>query len=336
MQLALLVPGMLAITAERLAAMRALERLAFYAAPPRTEPRGMAAALFALLGLAADTPVAPLAMLGAGGDPRDDHVLCADPVHLAADRDTVLLVQRVDDVCADDRARIVQMLDSHFAGDGLRFEALRPDAWFARCRDAPDVQMTPLDAALRRPLFTHLPAGADARRWRTWQNEVQMLLHEHPVNAEREAHGQPTVNGLWFWGGGALRDVRDTPVGFVAAAAAGALGDLARGLAQHCGSTARQLHDGDDLAHALETSRARHSASEYAVVVPPSKLPPQRLESEWLAPALARLARGDDDALHLIADGNGGASTWSAARPTWWRRIAARAAHRRFDVPHAA
>jgi hypothetical protein len=338
MQLVLLVPGMLAIAAERLAAMRALERLACYAAPPRAEPRGIAAALFVMLGLTADTPVAPLAMLGAGGDPRDDYVLCADPVHMAADRDTVLLVQRVDDASADECVQLVRMLDGHFASDGLRFEALRPDAWFARCRDAPDVRMTPLDAALRRPLFPLLPGGADARRWRTWQNEIQMLLHEHPVNAEREAHGQPTVTGLWFWGGGALRDVGVASVGFVAAAA-GAPGDLARGLAQHCGVSARQLHDDDDLAHALDTwgtPASRYATSAYAVVVPPASLSPQRLESGWLVPALARLARGDLQALHLIADGNGGAGTWSAARPTWWRRIAARAAHRRFDVPRAA
>ena len=81
---------------------------------------------------------------------------------------------------------------------------------------------------------------------------------------------------------------------------------------------------------------SRYATSAYAVVVPPASLSPQRLESGWLVPALARLARGDLQALHLIADGNGGAGTWSAARPTWWRRIAARAAHRRFDVPRAA
>jgi hypothetical protein len=277
-------------------------------------------------------------MLGAGGDPGDDYVLCADPVHLAADRDTVVLVQRVDDVPADARARHVQMLDGHFAGDGLRFEALRSDAWFARSPSAATVRMTPLDAALGRPLFPHLPAGADARRWRTWQNEIQMLLHEHPLNAEREAQGQPTVTGLWFWGGGALRDVGQAPVGFVAAAA-GAPGDLARGLAQRCEVASREVHDDDDLAHALDGSAAagtKAQRSAYAIVVPPAKLTPQRLESAWLAPALARLARGDVEALHLIADGNGRAGTWSAVRPTWWRRIAAHAAQRRFDVPHDA
>jgi hypothetical protein len=337
MQLVLLVPGMLAIAAERLAAMPALERLACYAAPPRAEPRGMAAALFALLGLSADTPVAPLAMLGAGGDPRDDYVLCADPVHLAADRDTVILVQRVDDLPADARARLVRMLDDHFADDGLRFEALRSDAWFARCANVPDVRMTPLDAALRRPLFPHLPAGADARRWRSWQNEIQMLLHEHPVNAERDAHGEPTVTGLWFWGGGRVRDIADPPLAFVAAAA-GAPGDLARGLARRVELAAMELASEDDLAHALapDQSASRNVAPAYGVVALPANISPLRLQSAWLSAALARLTAGEFEALHVVADGNGSAATWSATRPTWWRRITTRAAHRAFAGPPPA
>jgi hypothetical protein len=31
-----------------------------------------------------------------------------------------------------------------------------------------------------------------------------MLLHEHPVNQQREARGAPVVNALWLWGGGTL------------------------------------------------------------------------------------------------------------------------------------
>ena len=337
MQLVLLVPGMLAIAAERLAAMPALERLACYAAPPRAEPNGMAAALFAVLGLSADTPVAPLALLGAGGDPRDDYVLCADPVHLAADRDTVVLVQRVDDVPAEARARLVRMLDDHFAADGLRFEALRSDAWFARCANVPDVRMTPLDAALRRPLFPHLPAGADARRWRSWQNEIQMLMHEHPVNDERDAHGEPTVTGLWFWGGGRLRDAADAPLAFVAAAA-GVPGDLARGLARRVQLATLELASQDDLAHTIASTASvlRNVTPAHGVVALPAGVSPQRLESAWLWPALARLAAGEFEALHVVADGNGNAAAWSATRPTWWRRITARAAHRGFAVPQPA
>jgi hypothetical protein len=33
---------------------------------------------------------------------------------------------------------------------------------------------------------------------------VQVILHQHPVNAERRARGLPPVNSLWLWGGGPL------------------------------------------------------------------------------------------------------------------------------------
>ena len=56
-----------------------------------------------------------------------------------------------------------------------------------------------------------MPRGADGGTWKRWQNEIGMLLHEHPVNVEREANGNVPVNGVWFWGGGRLADVSRVP-----------------------------------------------------------------------------------------------------------------------------
>jgi hypothetical protein len=41
---------------------------------------------------------------------------------------------------------------------------------------------------------------------RSLVNELQMLLHEHPVNEGRAARGLPPVNSVWLWGIGAARD----------------------------------------------------------------------------------------------------------------------------------
>ena len=35
-------------------------------------------------------------------------------------------------------------------------------------------------------------------------NEIQVLLHQHPLNAARRARGLTPVNSLWLWGGGRL------------------------------------------------------------------------------------------------------------------------------------
>ncbi|MGZ7354524.1 hypothetical protein ACXWRX_09325, partial [Streptococcus pyogenes] len=50
----------------------------------------------------------------------------------------------------------------------------------------------------------HLPQGPQGRRWRVLINEAQVLLHQHPLNAERRAKGLPPVNSLWLWGAGRL------------------------------------------------------------------------------------------------------------------------------------
>jgi len=338
MQLVLIVPGLLATPAEALEARRPLRALAAYSDAPRCEPRGIAAALFASLGVASDTPDAPLALLGAGGDPGDDYVLRADPVHLAADRDTVLLVQGVDDLSEDAAGALVRMLNRHFADDDLRFEALRPDAWFVRREEAADISTTALDVALRKRLLPHLPRGRDAGRWKRWLNEIEMLLHAHDVNTTREARGAPAASGIWLSGGGRLADVPTLPSTIVVASP-GRLGDLARGIARVGRGRVTEFRANETAAQALAraagpATRGEERTSFALAVLPPSQ-DASMLDDDWLAPALGLLARREIDALHLVSDGNGGAATWAARPPSVWRRIASRVGARRFEAPRA-
>jgi hypothetical protein len=60
--------------------------------------------------------------------------------------------------------------------------------------------------ALGADVFANLPDGPEGRRWRALLNEAQIMLHNHPRNAERIAAGLLPVNSLWFWGGGILPD----------------------------------------------------------------------------------------------------------------------------------
>ncbi|HEX6793611.1 MAG TPA: hypothetical protein VF304_07130 [Casimicrobiaceae bacterium] len=327
--LVLVVPGMLALASHDLAAMRSLSTLAHFAGAPQLEARGIAAAIFASLGVDSQTPVAPLALLGAGGDPRDAYVLRADPVHLAADRDRIALVQTIDDLSTDEANVLVQMLDRHFAADDLRFEAVRPDAWFARRSQPANIVTTPPDAARGRNLFASMPSGADGGLWKRWQNEIEMLMHDHPVNVAREARGAPAVSGIWFSGGGRMTDVRSLPPAIVGAAPMSGLGDLARGIATHAGTT-RGMNDDFEQLMAREADASR-GALRLAVLEHAGDL-----DAKWLAPALERLAAQRLGALHLIADGNGTAATWTARAPRFWRRWFARASHRRFEIPAPA
>lgn len=338
MHLILVAPGLLAQPPQALLAAPSLAVLARLAPPPRVQALGIAAALVDAIGAPADTPLAALAALGSGIDPGDDYVLAADPVFLAADRDDLVLMQRVDDLAAGDATALVAMLDRHFAADGLRFLSARPDAWFVLCSLAPDLVTTPFDAAHRRGVYRYLPSGADGGTWKRWQDEIGMLLHEHPVNVARETNGGAPVTGIWFWGGGRIAGVGRLPVAAVAAAQ-NPIADLARGIARKGGGIELALERDDTALRVFDRALSQSAADHPPTVVIAIAEAGDRegavpmLESQWLAPARALLSRGRADTLSLIADGNGTAARWTATRPTLWRRAIARANRQPFAAP---
>ena len=328
MHLLLVVPGLLSHSAQTLATAPSLVSLQRYASAPRVTPDGLANALLAAVGAPTDTPLAPVAALGAGLDPADDrgYVTFADPVLLAADRDDVVLMQRVDDLDEYEAGALVATLIRHFADDDLRFEIARADAWFARSAHAPDLATTPFDAAHRRGIFLHLPRGRDSGKWKRWGNEIEMLLHEHPVNAAREAAGRVPVSAIWFWGGGRLADVdlRALPA-LAVTAARNSIGDIARGLARAGSRGASGLGAETTTARALE--RATGTAATTALIVVDAAdraTSLADLDVRWLAPAIDALSRHHIASLDLLADGNGVAARWTIAPPSLWQRMTAR------------
>lgn len=45
------------------------------------------------------------------------------------------------------------------------------------------------------------------KQWLAIFNECQIILHNHPLNVQRQRNGQLPINALWFWGQGALPHV---------------------------------------------------------------------------------------------------------------------------------
>lgn len=163
----------------------------------------------------------------------------ADPVHLRADRDQLLLFGGPDlGVTGAESAALVVAFNAHFGVDGLELVAPQPGHWYLRVPWAQDLQTQPLHRVSGRPLVAFPPQGSDARVLNQWQNETQMLFYQHPVNLAREDSGRPTISGVWSWGGGVLPQVQrgpdltvaDHPLAAGLAAARGApvlgLGDL--------------------------------------------------------------------------------------------------------------
>jgi hypothetical protein len=216
MQLTLVVPGLLDLAEaepDRADADGvALARLLATSPPPATHDGAIGVAC-AALGIARqrDWPIAPLLAVAANIDPGDAYWLLAEPVTLLVGQLDVRLVSIVDDLSADEAAALVSMLNSHFAGDGLRFIALSPARWLIAATDLQQLVTHPADDAVGAPIFPFLPDGPDAARWRRWQSEMQMLLFAHPLADERERKGRAAVNGVWLSGGGVRAGAQEAP-----------------------------------------------------------------------------------------------------------------------------
>jgi hypothetical protein len=166
---------------------------------------GDAAGLRLLLAEGTPIPAAALSLLGDGGTPGTSGWLRADPVHLRVDRDQLLLDALPAATLSDgDAARLVATLNAHFAADGMKFSATDARSWYVETGEPPHASFTPLSEASGSNADLLRPQGPDAMAWQRIGNEVQMLLHEHPVNQAREARGELPVNSVWFWGAGVL------------------------------------------------------------------------------------------------------------------------------------
>ncbi len=267
-----------------------------------------------------DWPVAPLTLPVDGGDAGDAYWLRCDPVHLRAERTQLRLAEASAFSPTADEARVlVATLNAHFSADALTFHAPCPARWYLTLPRAPDLHTHALPDVVGKDINRFLPAGGERLRWHRLLNEVQMVLHEHPVNQARETAGQPTLNSVWLWGGGIKPAVRGRHFTTVLSDDA-----LAAGLAAAA-----------DVAHAALPSRApafsAAEASRLLAVVPHLRAPASygepdgwrgallALERDWFAPLLAALRARRLSGLALVTLGNDECRRYDVARADLWR-----------------
>lgn len=129
------------------------------------------------------------------------NVWCIDPVHIAVDRDeAVLLANMALDIDEYEARSLIEDLNRHFENDGLQIHYHKPHQWLLT--GDIELQTCCLSRTMLRDINHHQPTGKDERKWRVLINEVQMLLHAHPLNEVRSSKGIATINSLWIWGKG--------------------------------------------------------------------------------------------------------------------------------------
>lgn len=270
---------------------KALARAELHAAPADED-----AVLIALAGLPEGTAAAPIERLGLGLDASG--VWCkAAFVHLMPTLDSLQLHLIDHDLAPEEALALRAELAAHFAGDAV----LRPALEHGHLGWRPGTVASldpPASLALHEVREQMSPARADREVTRVL-NEAQMFLHQHPINAAREARGQLTANALWCWGFGGLPP--HPPRGaFQRARSASGRAPLLRGLAVEAGTP----------------HRVALSASEPGIA---AVAPGDRLDA-LLDEAMGSLGRGAVDAVWVHAAPFGAWRITPAARWRFWRR----------------
>ncbi|MBL8519289.1 MAG: hypothetical protein JNK75_01335 [Betaproteobacteria bacterium] len=247
---------------------------------------------------------------GNGGHGEDRDILLAEPVHLVADRDTVRLYPATH--LALDPIEVASMtgaLDAQFADLGLKFAVSDAGRMYVRLPRAERPDTVPAQHAATQRLLEVQPRSLGALKWHAIQSEIEMLLHDHPVNALREKYGKPRVSGIWFWGEGDLCETAAVPFDVVTADT-----DWAQQLAREAGiasaaSDWSTLGGARVLVHlgALEEARVRGDATRWAAQL-------AALEAGWIKQIDHGLWNGNIETLTLVSETRDTRHTWQLSR----------------------
>ncbi|HJS21411.1 MAG TPA: hypothetical protein VJ764_02045 [Steroidobacteraceae bacterium] len=243
------------------------------------------------------------------------HWWLAQGVHLEAGVDRVYLATEAPTLSGGEWRELERGFNAHFSTAGFRLvDGLDTQAYLVSGADL-DADTTDPARVRGVDILQALPRGADGAALKRLMTEIQMWLHDHPVNIARAERGAVAVNGLWLWGGGQwpLEPPATTlPVLF-------SDDGFLRGLWQMGGAEVApvpQSFEAIDLTQADATIVALASASAAPESAAQALLD---LERNWFQPALAGLQRGRLGRLHVHINDRLLSLTRTRSW-RWWRR----------------
>jgi hypothetical protein len=192
-----------------------------------------------------------------------------------------------------------------FRGADVALEPLASGGFLLAGPAITDAQASEPARAVGMSIAAALPRAPALRRLGA---EIEIWLHEHPVNRLRSERGEPAVTSLWLWGGGTLTRTQAAPAADMGIATDRAYGrdPYLEGLWCARGARVQPL---PERIEDLTAGRARSSiilvelgeilAADRAASVGDALA---RLDARWVAPAADLLARGAWRSLALIAN----------------------------------
>lgn len=127
------------------------------------------------------------------------------PCHWLMGRETLTLIDPDELQLTELEARtLLDVLRPWFEEEGWTLAYATPTRWYAAHPSLGSLPTASLDRVIGRNPDVWMPDHPQARLIKRLQNEVQMLMYEHPLNEQRQAEGRLSVNSFWLSGTGSL------------------------------------------------------------------------------------------------------------------------------------
>lgn len=252
---------------------------------------------------------AELSWRGARGRERDGAYLHLEPVYLAAGLDRLQL-SLPQPLTIEDSAELLAAVQPLLSLDGLELQVSATGEWFGWCGRRLDLITYSPRSPFADRVDRIMPGGTDGPKLRRLMTELQMSLHQLPLNRRREQQGLASVNALWPWGAGhlSLVTVKYSQRLF-------GDGSYLAGLCEH-------LHIGREPLPPDAETLLGADASQIIVIVSPSAADAslEHFDTAWLRPLERATLRGRIKTLELCMDGwslsvKGG--RWDRLRRSW-------------------
>jgi hypothetical protein len=138
-------------------------------------------------------------------------------VHIHAARDHLVLTNpSILEVTPEESDALYDSVKDILAEITPTIHRPTPGKWFIEAEQFATLSTVHIQQAEGRNIDFWMPQDTDiagvARQWRKWQNDIQMIWFDHPVNRARQANELLSINSLWISGIGSLNDIKAHPV----------------------------------------------------------------------------------------------------------------------------